>query len=211
MPDSSYKVHKLAGLLSSKKVVYCLRIKFGKMILEESLTEVQDPRRLQGQRISKTQLFSVIIISNLCGHFGGRPISRFAKSHAKIFKKELGLKHPIPSHVTISTVINAVDQTQLIGAFKLWTSSFVPLAKGDALSGDGKALGSTLVGGRKGKNQNYQAIVSLFCQKSGLVYSLERYNSSKESEINVIRFLIKELKNMGVTLFLDALHTQKKQ
>jgi hypothetical protein len=153
----------------------------------------------------------VIIISNLCGYFGGRPISKFAKSYAKVFKKEFGLKHPIPSHVTISGIINAVDQAQLIGVFKLWTSSFVPLAKGDALSGDGKALGSTLIGGRMGKNQNYQAIVSLFCQKSRLVYSLERYNSSKESEINVVRFLIKELKDMKLTLFLDALHTQKKQ
>ena len=75
-------------------------------------------------------------------------------------------------------------------------------------SGDGKALGST-VKNAQAKNQEFEAIVSIFCQKSGLVYSLERYENNKESEINVIRFLIKELKGMGVTLYLDALHTQK--
>lgn len=179
------------------------------MTLEESLLEVTDPRRLQGQRLTKMQLFSIIIISNLCGHLGGRPIARFAKIHSKLFTKKLGLKHPIPSHVTFSTIINTVDQTELIIAFKKWTKAYVPIKKGTALSADGKALKSTLIGKRYSKNQDFQAIVSVFCQKSGLVYSLETYRNRKKSEVHVVQFLINELKEMGVTLFLDALHTKK--
>ncbi len=61
------------------------------------------------------------------------------------------------------------------------------------------------------KQQNFQAVVSMFCQKSGLIHSIETYSNAKESEINIVRFLINKLKDMGITLFLDALHTQKKR
>lgn len=178
------------------------------MTLESCLLDIRDPRRAQGQRISLSQLLSLIIISNLCGYFGGRPIAAFAKSYASTFTDALGLRHAIPSHVTISSIINNIDQTELISAFKKWAAPLVKLKGGDMFSGDGKALGSTVKNAQT-KNQEFEAIVSIFCQKSGLVYSLERYENNKESEINVIRFLIKELKGMGVTLYLDALHTQK--
>ena len=180
------------------------------MTLENFLTEVQDPRRKQGQRITLTQLFSLIIISNLCGHFGGRPIARFAKNHHLGFTKELGLKYEIPSHVTISGFINKVDQQEMINAFNNWTNFYVPLEKNQAISGDGKALGST-VSNPSDHSQDFQAIVSLFCQDSGLIYALEQYKNKKESEINVVRFLVEKLEGMGLNIFLDALHCQKKQ
>ena len=178
--------------------------------LEQCLSDVQDPRRSQGRRISKNQLFVLIILSNLCGHLGGRPISRFAKHHKEAFTKELGLKHKIPSHVTITDFINRVDQQAMINAFNKWAGDFVPLQKGDFISGDGKVLGSTVVKPCT-KNQDFQAIVSLFCQQSGLVYALEKHRQQKENEINVVRFLIVKLKDMGLNIFLDALHCQKKQ
>ncbi|MDW7692607.1 ISAs1 family transposase [Flammeovirgaceae bacterium SG7u.111] len=178
------------------------------MTLEEAFSTVRDPRRAQGQRISHIQLLSIVIISNLCGYLGGRAVARFAKAHSKTFTELLKLKHGVPSHVTISGLINRLDQQEMINAFNSWASSFVKLAGEDAVSGDGKALGST-VSNAHGQTQNFQAIVSLFTQKSGLVYSLETYRNKKESEIDVVRLLCSRLKDMGVTIFLDALHTQK--
>ncbi len=157
------------------------------MTLQEAFSEIKDPRRPQG-----------------------RGISRFAKIHAETLSKELNLKHAIPSHVTFSDLLNRLDQQELINVFNKWASDFVPLEKGDAVSGDGKALGSTVINGQA-KQQDFQAVVSMFCQKSGLVHSLETYSNSKESEINIVRFLTSKLKDMGITLFLDALHTQKKR
>ncbi len=180
------------------------------MTLQEAFSEIKDPRRAQGQRVNLEQMLTIIFISNLCGHFGGRGISRFAKIHAETFSKELNLKHAIPSHVTFSDLINRIDQQELINVFNKWAGDFVPLEKGDEVSGDGKALGSTVTDSRSHK-QNFQAVVSMFCQKSGLVHSLETYSNAKESEINIVRFLIDKLKDMGITLFLDALHTQKKR
>lgn len=177
--------------------------------LASCLSEIEDPRRSQGQRISMTQLVSLIIVCNLCGYLGGRPIARFARINRSIFTKELGLKHSVPSHVTISGFINNVNQQAMIEAFNKWTSSAVPLKKGEAISGDGKALGST-VSNASNHHQDFQAIVSLFCQQSGLVYALEQYKNKKESEINVIHFLVGKLKGMGLNIYLDALHCQKK-
>ena len=173
------------------------------------IKKVLNPRRSQGQRIKKDQLFSIIFLSNLCGHFGGRGISRFAKIHEKSFREELNLKHKVPSHVTFSDFIKRIDHKEVIKAFNNWTRSCIVLGKENMISGDGKALGST-VSNSQTKNQSFEAIVSLFCQKTGLVYAIETYKNNKESEINVIQFLIKELKQMGLTIYLDALHCQKK-
>jgi len=180
------------------------------MTLASCLQEVNDPRRPQGLRISLSQLFSMVVISNLCGHFGGRPIANFAKVRESSFTEQLNLKHPVPSHVTISDFINRVDQQEMIDAFNKWTSNYVPLAKGQLVSGDGKALGST-VSELNNSTQDFQAIVSLFSQESGLVYAIEQYRNKKESEIQIVQFLVEKLKGMGLNLYLDALHCQKKQ
>jgi len=180
------------------------------MCLEKHFSNIEDFRRPQGLRHTKSQMFGMIIISNLCGHFGGRPIARFTKYYKSTFENALQLKFPPPSHVSFSTFINSIDEAQMITAFNNWTAELIPLKAGEPISGDGKALGSTLNNACNSK-QDFQAIVSLFCQQSGLVYAFERYRNGKASEANVIRFLLHQLKDMGVTFFLDALHTQKKQ
>lgn len=172
--------------------------------------EVIDPRRRQGLRYSISQLFTMTVIANICGYFGGRPVERFSKNHKVVLEDLLNLKYGIPSHVVFSDIMNRVDENQLISAFNKWTSDYVLLKTGELLSGDGKALGSTVEYGT-GSGQKFQAVVSLFCQESGLVYAVRQYQNAKESEIHVVQFLIKKLENMGVTLFLDALHTQKKR
>ena len=179
------------------------------MTLFEALANVKDPRRKQGQRLNKEQLLTIIILANLCGHFGGRGIARFGEVHSEILTAELKLKHKVPSHVTISGFINRTDQDELKRAFNKWAADYVPIEKGGLVSGDGKALGST-VSDSHGSNQDFQAVVSLFAQKSGLVYAVESYRNSKESEIKIVRFMLDKLRGMGLTIFLDALHTQKK-
>ena len=59
------------------------------MSLEESLLSIQDPRRKEGMRHNLYQMFSMIILSGLCGHFGARGVRRFSKANSKIFKELL--------------------------------------------------------------------------------------------------------------------------
>ena len=182
------------------------------MTLFESFRDIEDPRRKQGQRLNLEQLLSMIVISYLCGKTGYRKIARFCRINKATFISELNLKHGIPSHVTFRDILTRIPDTQMVDAFNKWTSSNIRLNKKTWISGDGKALGST-VSDSQGKNQDFQAIVSFFCQESGLTYSIAQYrNKSKEiGEMNVARFLIEELKYKGVIIRLDALHTQKEQ
>ena len=171
------------------------------MSLLKILTDtVDEPRRKQGLRTNLGQMFGMTIISNLCGHFGGRATARFAKHYQSTFTEVLDLKHGVPSHVIFSDVLKRVDENQVIAAFNKWTAKYVPLEKGELISGDGKALGSTVKNAKTGQ-QKFTAIVSLFCQKSGLVHSIKQYQNEKKSEIDIVRFLIKELKARGLTLF----------
>lgn len=180
------------------------------MTIQEALSQIQDPRRNVGMRVNLNQMLSMVVLANLCGYFGGRPIARFLKAQELILKEELKLKHRVPSHVTFTDLLNRIDQYQLIAAFNKWASFYVPMETGELVSGDGKALGSTVTDYHE-KNQDFQAIVSIFCQKSGLVRSLKEYRNAKKSEVGIVQYLINELKGHGITLFLDALHTQKKQ
>ena len=182
------------------------------MTLLESFSEVTDYRRGQGKRVDLDQLLSMVVISYLCGHTGYRPVARFCRIHEDILQEELQLRHRIPSYVTFREVLKNLDTKELVAAFNKWSGNFVPIEKGDWLSGDGKVLASTVTDAN-GSGQNFQAVVSLFCQRSGLVKYIDEYHNKEKGtgEGNIARFLIKKLRGMGLVFTLDALHCQKKR
>jgi len=175
------------------------------------LSSLKDPRRSQGLRTSLSQILTMSILSICCGSLGYRGISRFSKAYQKELTELLGLRHGVPSHVTFSTVIQKLSLSSLIEAFNKWAHSYCDQNSEDWLSSDGKVLGST-VSDCHNSQQNFQAIVSMFCQKSGLVYKLETYrNKDKESgEQSILRDLIAAMQDLGMIITVDALHTQKK-
>jgi len=107
-------------------------------------------------------------------------------------------------------VLSRVDQQQVIDAFNKWAQSFAPLRRYSWISGDGKALGST-VSDMHGKDQDFQAVVSFFARESGLVHSLEQYRNKQKArgEGDLLKFLVSQLEAMGAIISVDALHTQK--
>lgn len=180
------------------------------MTLIEAFDQVVDPRRGQGLRVTLGQVFSMVVISNLCGHLGYRPVHTFSQAHRDLFIAELGLRHGIPSHVTFRDVLMRTDQGELIAAFNGWAKCYSPVSQGDWVSADGKALGSTLTDAFSRK-QDFQAVVSFFCQQSGLVRLIGEYRNAKKSEAEVVRSLLEHLRDSGAIIRLDALHTQKKR
>lgn len=178
------------------------------MSLEESLLLIQDPRRKEGMRHTLYQMFSMIILSGLCGHFGARGVERFSKANSKILIELLKLKHPVPSHTSFNTFLNNIPDEEFIAAFHSWTDSYVqPSELQKGISGDGKALKSTT----DYKGRSFQAVVTFFTHESGLAHSISTYRNEKTSEIHVVQFLMDRLKDMGITMYLDAVHCQKKQ
>jgi hypothetical protein len=126
------------------------------MSLIESLLEINDPRRKEGMRHNLYHMFSMVLLSGLCGHFGDRGVERFSKAYERYLSDLLLLKHPVPSHTSFNTFLNNVPQSEIIAAFHNWTNSYVSL-KEEGISGDGKALKSTTTA-RKG--HSFQAVVT---------------------------------------------------
>lgn len=176
--------------------------------LQDALRNIPDPRRGQGRRVTIEQLFSMVIISYLCGHVGYRPVARFCKAHAPLLIKSLGLRHGIPSYVTFRDVLMRVDEQALIRAFNRWAASFAGLNAGMWVSGDGKSLRST-VSEQATKAQDFVSVVSLFCQESGLVAMIGTFRNKKASEIEILKAMIDYLEAQGLIIRMDALHTQK--
>ncbi|MCY7351054.1 MAG: hypothetical protein LH606_10355 [Cytophagaceae bacterium] len=119
------------------------------------------------------------------------------------------MKHGIPSHVTFWQILTHSDKPQVIAHFNQWAST-QNLLPYDWLSGDGKSLRSTL-SHCQDSAQNFSTVVSLFCQKTGLVHLLADYRNKKHGQGEILRSLLPFLKDKGVIITLDALHIQKKQ
>lgn len=178
------------------------------MTLIEAFNGLADPRRAEGRRSSLGQIFSMVVVSNLCGYLGYRPVAKFCKANESVMVDALGLKHGVPSHVTFRDLLQRTDSKKLIEQFNAWSAFYVPLEAGDWISGDGKALGSTIEN-MHDSGQDFQAVVSMFCQQRGLVRVIGEYRNAKKSEVEVLRNLLQHLKDAGAIIRTDALHTQK--
>lgn len=182
------------------------------MSLLSAFSLIPDPRIDRTKYYSVPQILVLSVLSYLCGHTGYRGIKRFGDANSTLLFATTSLDC-IPSHVTIRDVFQRIDKSVLIDAFQQWTAGLSSLsARDEWLSGDGKTLCST-VSNVHNKNQDFEAVVSLFGHKSGLVHAIGHYkNKSKDSgEQDVLRFLLERLEGMGTVITLDALHAQKKQ
>lgn len=178
------------------------------MTLEEHFSGITDPRRPQGLRTGLTEVLIMVVLSNLCGHFGYRGVARFCSVHGRKLGNLLGLRHGIPSHVTFRDVLRRVDHKEVEAAFNAWASGFVP--EGGRVSTDGKALRSTLTM-PESKEQCFESAVSLFSHETGLALAVSFYQNAKKGEAGVVRQALSGLAALGGVVCAGALHTQKKR
>lgn len=182
------------------------------MSLLDIFSKVPDPRVDRTKHYSVAQILVISVLSYLCGHTGYRGIKRFSDNHSDLLCQHIQLDR-IPSHVTIRDVLQRVDQDELIKSFHLWVGSISSFdLQGEWVSGDGKTLCST-VSNSQNSQQDFQAVVSLFAHKSGLIQGVAHYkNKSKNSgEQHGLRWLLQQIEGVGAVLTIDALHTQKKR
>lgn len=178
------------------------------MTLYDAFANLTDPRRAEGRRIHLPSLLSLVVMANLCGHHGYRPVARFCQLHQDLLTKQLALQHGVPSYVTFRTVLTRLPQQALIDCFNNWAYQLGALSAGDWLSGDGKALASTLTH-QQDAGQDFQLMVSLWGHHSGLVHRLESYANASGDERVSVRELLSQLQQQGLLIRLDAIHTQK--
>lgn len=178
------------------------------MTLYDAFAGLTDPRRPEGRRIRLEQLLALVVIANLCGHHGYRPVARFCHIHQDLLSQQFELKHGVPSYVTFRTVLTQLPEQALIDGFNTWADALGTLSKGDWLSGDGKVLGATVTHIQDEK-QDFQLMVSLWGHQSGLVHRLGTYSNAGGDERVSVRALLSHFRDKGVIVRLDAIHTQK--
>jgi len=179
------------------------------MSLVECLAEVEDPRRLQGQRYSNVALLLIIIMGILRGRYGYREIGRFCTLNELILIERFGFKNnKVPSHVSIRSFILATDFVSIQKAFHKWTQDYVQIEEGEWVSVDGKSICST-VSNCSNEYQNFVSLVSLFCSKREQVLHVEKLENKKDYEGKTVEDLLEIIDLKGVIFTLDALHCKK--
>lgn len=176
--------------------------------LVEYLQQVPDYRRPQGIRVSMPAFLTMVVLGYMSGRFSMQSLSRFMKNNDSYFSDLFGLQHGVPGYTQIRTLLESIDFEALNQEFYNWANQYMD-GQEDWLSIDGKGFNSTLSNAHDSE-QNFHAIVSVFSRLKGIILTCRQYTNSKESEIHTAQELIKDLKEKGMVLTLDALHCQKK-
>ena len=175
--------------------------------LYQTLGAIEDFRRGQG-RVHNLQITLIIVImANMSGYFGIRAIGDFINRNraelVKVFNPKNG---GFPSHQTFSRILCNINFDQFGKAFSKWAQNYVQIDENDWFSIDGKGIGGTVTNPHS-QYQCFTNLVSVFSHKRKQVFALGKIDS-KESEIPLVRKLIKELDLEGMVFTLDALHCQ---
>jgi len=179
------------------------------MNLIECLQEVEDPRRLQGQRYSSVSMLLIIIMGILRGNYGYREIGRFSDLNKSIFIKKFGFKNQrVPSYVSIRTFILGANFSSIQKAFHKWSRNYVKIKSGEWIAIDGKSIRSTL-SDYSTDYQNFVSLVSLFCSKREQILHVEKFENKKANEGQIVDYLLEILDLKDVIFTLDALHCKK--
>jgi len=179
------------------------------MSLIECLQQVEDPRRLQGQRYKSVAMLLIIIMGILRGNYAYREIARFCTLNKPILIAKFGFKNGlVPSHVSIRAFILGTDFGSIQKAFHKWTRSYVKIKSGEWISIDGKSIRST-VSDYSNEYQNFVSLVSLFLSKREQVLHVQKLENKKGNEAQIVENLLEILDLKDVIFTLDALHCKK--
>jgi len=183
------------------------------MSILDYLSEIKDKRRKQGQRYPLGKTLCLMLIGTLAGRVGYRAVSRFCKEHEEYLSKVLDLKHGVPSHVSLTAIVEGVELEDFEMAVNSWKSSLYNESRKeeelDVIALDGKAIRSTVRNG-KSKDQNFVSFVNALSLSNELVVGVMSYEQASGSEQDTLRKLIGKLGLQDVVYTMDAGHCSKK-
>jgi hypothetical protein len=108
-----------------------------------------------------------------------------------------------PSEPTLRRIISTVDAEEVDRVLARWAREQGVQLPGNAIAIDGKALRGSY--GADGQKQVH--LVSALTHREGVVIA-QRQVADKSNEIPAVRDMVAELDLEGVTVTIDAMHTQ---
>lgn len=179
------------------------------MTLIEALQRIPDPRRGAGRRYPLWVFLLLILLGTMSGYRGYRGLSRFMARHQGHLAQRLGLpRAALPSYSTIRRLLLEVDFNAVAEAFNHWAKAAGLVQAGHDYAVDGKSLKNTVTDAHQAQ-QNFVNVVSVFQLEQGVVVGQAAFDNQQQSEIEVVKQLLKRLHLSESTVSLDALHAQK--
>jgi len=171
------------------------------------LNQLSDTRRPTGRRHPIGVVLVIAIMSVISGMWSYHAMDDFVKANRAQLLALLGVSR-LPSYSTIRRVIQAVDFKGLSQVLGHWKRP--GLEPGSWLQLDGKALKATMENYGE-RSQDFVNVVSLFFGQQKSVLQSATFHNKLESELEVVRQMIRETDLQGAVFTADALHAQKKQ
>ncbi len=150
-----------------------------------------DYRKARGKRHPLWVILVTIVMGNLAGYWGNRPLESFARQYGPVIAQLLQVElSALPSYSTFRRAHLHLDFAAFSQAFSQWMQQYDDVDE-IAYAVDGKRIGQPLVGS-DGK-QRYVGLVSLFAQQQGITLAVAGLSETDNSEIQVAQQLFETL------------------
>jgi hypothetical protein len=177
--------------------------------LVDQLKTIPDWRRGRAVQHPLWLMLLMTLLGVMSGYSSLRGLADFMERHQQEVAAYFGLnKAKLASYSTLRKLTQSVDGTAVAAIFQAWAKASTPVAVGQAVAIDGKALGST-VQECYGTGQDFVMVVSACVQSWAGVIGQLSFHNGKSSEIGAVRALLQQLDLKGMWVTLDALHCQK--
>lgn len=172
------------------------------MELSSIFSEVPDPRR---NTLLKRHLLSDILLLSLLATLSGcdtdEEIEEYGRNKEVFLRQFLSLPNGIPSHDTITRVLNAIDKKAFAACLYRHSRYLCAFLQDHHISIDGKVLRATA---RRGKRNSGVCVVSAWACEQQLVLG-QLKTEQKSNEKRAIPALLEELDIQGALVSIDAI------
>lgn len=177
------------------------------MNLIEALQTVPDHRQARGKRHPLWVILVFMVMGNLAGYQGNRPLEEFAQHYGSEVARLLQIElDAVPSFSTFRRAQMGLDFAALSEAFVHWMRQHLTVDD-DVYAIDGKRVRQPITDD-DGKTR-FVGLVSVFAQTQGITVDLAALTTTETSELKVVQDRLEKLHLTGVVLTLDALHAPK--
>lgn len=179
--------------------------------LYEALKQVPDPRKRRGCSYREfSGLLVLVIAAVLAGRQSYVAIAQWVQDVPEDLLRALRCTRDArtgrcrrPSESTLRRIISSVDAGEVDRVFVRWAREQGVQLPGHAIAIDGKALR----GSHDGDRQQQVHLVAALTHREGVVIAQQQVKD-KSNEIPAVREMVDELDLEGVTVTIDAMHTQ---
>ena len=170
--------------------------------LSAVFSEVPDPRR---NTLLKRHLLSDILLLSLLATLSGcdsdQEIEEYGKNKEVFLRQFLFLPNGIPSHDTITRVLNAVDQRKFSACLYRHSGYLCDFVEEHHISVDGKVLRATAQAGKR--NSGICVVTAWACEQQVVLGQAK--TEEKSNEKTAIPALLEELDLEGALVSIDAI------